>query len=688
MHDLICADAETLSFVINGLIYRTLTVTLILDHFMQASVDPNQPEPPSKQVFPLPKINIEYVKIPIPDHIGKRLLPEFRKDWYTPSSIDSGPEINSIKSANEFISDKAFKGKPLLPCLSISECVLDHLNEAQRMLVKEVINTENFQDAPNLRYQVKLLNDHLRENQLHPACTYAELAKVIGLKHEASFIHQVKVGKKAQHIDGRPTVIHKEAEELIMKVAFERYKQKDSISIYEMIDLLLDHFGLAVTADTLKHHLQTMPNLKIATGVAIDHNRAEVNYQDIKDWYKELQSLIAKVPRDFIFNVDETGCDEYVDSKDVAVLIPTAHKGDKVDIPVHRQCKRATLTACVVADGSVMKPFVILPRETIDEEVYRQGFTPEKVVFIHHIHAFMTKKLFELWMIQVFIPDLQQRRERTKYQGPAILIMDQFSGHQYENLAAQCGDNNVVIKYLVPHTSHLCQPLDLVTFSSMKRNLNTIKPKEGMTMQSNKIFGMITAWEKSTSIMMTMSTFSAAGIVSQRGYLNDCYYCSVDLSVSIHLKELDNMISMQNMLTPKSTPATSTEVQETSREVKELVQMRPSLYPPSTTWSQEPQKRIQLESFPAQAVAAKKTKKKPREAQMGSIPSSGSVGCWSKRQLTLTQSSWGKLKGQKSVGWDGKPCSPEPDLHPVPETPLNCPKETSTTPVDDAHFLS
>jgi hypothetical protein len=107
----------------------------------------------------------------------------------------------------------------------------------------------------------------------------------------------------------------------------------------------------------------------------------------------------VEVPRDFIFNVDETGCGEYIDSKNVTILIPTAHKGEKINITVHRQCKRATLTACIAVDGSVVKPFVILPRETIDEEIFRAGYTPDKVVFIHHIHAFLTKKLFELWMI-------------------------------------------------------------------------------------------------------------------------------------------------------------------------------------------------------------------------------------------------------------------------------------------------
>jgi hypothetical protein len=64
------------------------------------------------------------------------------------------------------------------------------------------------------------------------------------------------------------------------------------------------------------------------------------------------------------------------------------------------------LTACVAADGSSLKPFVILPRETVDEEIYRAGYTEEKVVFHHHIHALMTKRIFEKWMNLIFIPDL------------------------------------------------------------------------------------------------------------------------------------------------------------------------------------------------------------------------------------------------------------------------------------------
>jgi hypothetical protein len=146
--------------------------------------------------------------------------------------------------------------------------------------------------------------------------------------------------------------------------------------------------------------------------------------------------------------------------------------------------------------------------------------------------------------------------------------MDQFSGHQYDNLATQCADNNIEIKYFIPHTLHLCKPLDLVTFVMMKCNLNACKSGQGLTIQTNKIFTMINAWQKSSTIMTTIATFSAAGIVSQREYLNHFYYCSVDLTVSIHLADIENMISMQNMMAPISTPVTSADVHEASRDDK------------------------------------------------------------------------------------------------------------------------
>jgi hypothetical protein len=397
---------------------------------------------------------------------------------------------------------------------------------------------------------------------------------------------------------------------------------------------------------------------------------------------------MAKVPREFIFNVDETGCDEFVDSKNVPVLVPTAHKGDHVDIPINRQSKRATLTACIAADGSALKPFVILPRETIDEDIYRAGYTPDKVVFYHHMHAFMTKKLFELWMTTVFIPDLQQRRERMNYRGRAILIMDQFSGHRYENLGAQCSDNNIFIKYLVPHTSHLCQPLDLVTFAMLKRHLNANKPRQGRSKQSNKIIKMLHSWQQSIAIDTTISTFSAAGIVSKRGYLNQMFYCSVDLSLSIHLTELDNLIGMQEETTKYETPGVIDGPHNTTDASAGLLQFRPTLYPPNASWVQDKQIRIPIAVPSEQTESPKKTPKNSQQTTLVMVHPAGLAIPPPQRQLTLSQAGWTKLKIPKP-GASIPDASSHEALHLIAPQQDEVPKtSTSAVACDDADFLS
>jgi hypothetical protein len=417
----------------------------------------------------------------------------------------------------------------------------------------------------------------------------------------------------------------------------ERYMKQDPISIYEILDLLMDQFALPISLDTFRHYLTRQPNIKSVTGVAIDHKRAQINYHEIKNWYLELAEIIKTVPRNFIFNMDESGCDEYVDSKNVPVLVPNSHDGTHVDIPVHRQCKRATLTACIAADGSSMKPFVILPQETIDEEIFRAGYTRDKVAYFHHVHAFMTKAIFERWINTIFIPDLQQRRTRLKYDGPAILILDQFSGHSYEKFSEQCSANNIIVKYLVPHTSHLCQPLDLVTFALLKRSFNAIKSRQARTMQSNKLIKMMRAWHLSISVDSVISAFSAAGIVSQRYTSDSLYFCSIDLSLSIHLKGLDKMIEIQTQLTSAETTDASSAKPADSIEASKLSEHRPSLYPPLAKWVSEPLSRIPIDKAVEPAVSPKKSCKTQPEHLQNPTSTNGAAIMATQRQLTLNQ---------------------------------------------------
>jgi hypothetical protein len=388
----------------------------------------NSSSPPK---FPIPLISSHIVTLPVRDHIGQHIqeVPAVR-------SKEFGLEFPLIKldhhrAIQDHLPNEIQKFKPLLLPLKPEELNLDHLTAIQLRKAQEVILLPEFVEAPSLRHQAKILNDYLRSDTTDSLCTYHDLILILKLKNPASFRHQIVAAHHLSHRDGRPTLIHAEADEFLQKLFIQRYISKDSISIHETLDLLLDRFGLAISLDTFRHHLLRNKQLKIVTGVPIDSNRAEIDLKQIKTWYTELNDLLKTVPREFIFNVDESGCDEYVDSKNLSVIVPDEHQSKQVEIPVHRQTKRATLTACISADGSTLKPFVILPRETIDEEIYRAGYTPDKVIFFHHVHSFMTKRIFEQWMNNVFLPEIDSRRTRYNYFGPTILLLDQFTWHIY-----------------------------------------------------------------------------------------------------------------------------------------------------------------------------------------------------------------------------------------------------------------
>jgi hypothetical protein len=334
------------------------------------------------QDLPLPILQTKWGRIPTAEHIGQGISerdqsPPVKR--FPPTVFEE--EMQRNRAIPDIPSPLDHIPKSLLGPARVEKCQFGHLNPTQLKMVQEVFASEAFLKASTFREQANLLNDHIRSNKDNPICTYEDLALVFGLKHGESFRHQIEAHKKGVHEDGRPPILHKEAEDFISKIVLERYANQDSIGIYEILDLLIDRFALPMSIDTFRHYLFRHPLFKMANCVAIDSKRAKINYNQIKAWYNELENLIKHVPRNFIFNVDESGCDEYVDFQNVTVVVPKVHKDATVDIPVQRQCKRATLTACVAADGSSLLPFVILPRETVDEEIFRAGYTPDNVMF-------------------------------------------------------------------------------------------------------------------------------------------------------------------------------------------------------------------------------------------------------------------------------------------------------------------
>jgi hypothetical protein len=103
-----------------------------------------------------------------------------------------------------------------------------------------------------------------------------------------------------------------------------------------------------------------MKGVHTVPGVPMEAERIQASNEDIIKWYEELADLIKGIPAAFIYNMDETGCSEFVASCKLIVVVPDDYKEETIPVPIDRHSKRSTLTGCVSADGKALKPFVII----------------------------------------------------------------------------------------------------------------------------------------------------------------------------------------------------------------------------------------------------------------------------------------------------------------------------------------
>lgn len=65
-------------------------------------------------------------------------------------------------------------------------------------------------------------------------------------------------------------------------------------------------------------------------------------------------------------------------------------------------------------------------------------------------------------------------------QEPRLLIRDGHGSHMTEQFLVECYDNNIHLLFLIPHSSHVLQPLDVAVFGPLKavyrRLLSNLSP--------------------------------------------------------------------------------------------------------------------------------------------------------------------------------------------------------------------
>jgi hypothetical protein len=75
---------------------------------------------------------------------------------------------------------------------------------------------------------------------------------------------------------------------------------------------------------------------------------------------------------------------------------------------------------CVAADGSYVRPALILSRKTYDAEFVEYGLAPKKIEIYSQNHAWIDSDTFFDWPKHTLVPDLQRTRVAFDYLAPAF----------------------------------------------------------------------------------------------------------------------------------------------------------------------------------------------------------------------------------------------------------------------------
>lgn len=129
--------------------------------------------------------------------------------------------------------------------------------------------------------------------------------------------------------------------------------------------------------------------------------------------------------------------------------------------------KHISLLCCVSAAGSVVPPYIIY-KGSFPGGNYTAG-GPDGALYGKQESGVMDSKLFLKWLEKVFIPYACPAPGK-----PVLLLLDGHSSHCSIEVIEVAKNNNIILMALAPHTSYLCQPLDVAVYRSFRVKLGKL----------------------------------------------------------------------------------------------------------------------------------------------------------------------------------------------------------------------
>ena len=262
--------------------------------------------------------------------------------------------------------------------------------------------------------------------------------------------------------------------------------------------------------------LRRHPDLKTSKPHSIDVPRALASCQvALLPFFNLLETLHEKhkYPPSLIFNCDETSLRLSDDCREMVVHpsdLPSGFSLTPTRMP------NSTFVMAVAGDGFSFKSIILWPSVRLPPEL-RPLISAQIDVWVGN-NGWMTNEIIKRYCSEILLPSIVQRREiLEKKTSRCLLILDCHPSRADPDLWIQFSSANIDVLTLVPHSSHLTQPLDRGVFANFKASLNKrylVPLESNISLRRAALSDAIPDALRTATMSETIkSSFEAAGIL-------------------------------------------------------------------------------------------------------------------------------------------------------------------------------
>ena len=197
----------------------------------------------------------------------------------------------------------------------------------------------------------------------------------------------------------------------------------------------------------------------------ISSSRGRLSDETLNLYFDELEKELQGIPDSNIFNYDETNLTDDPSSKVVIV-----HRGlSRVERIVEHSKSSTSVMFCGSADGNYLPPMIVYKCES--ESVYSTWIGvdgPDNAEYASTKSGWFNKRTFSQWFFNVFLP------VASKLSGPTVLIGDNLGSHFSHDVIEATIRHDIRFITMPPSSTHMCQPLDVAVFRTLKLNWRKI----------------------------------------------------------------------------------------------------------------------------------------------------------------------------------------------------------------------